>query len=339
MHPKRPNSYGDRSHDSPIKESFSLKRNVKRLIAKSKVFPPTTFTSNPNTTSVYVVQLQETVQADAVKELSSQLQTTSLHIGNGRQVSWLHSKLDKVSQQNHTNLKVSPMLLLQNSNQSNISSMQQKYTHIHGLNANDNILSSKSFLNDTNADISFIGTEPHPTGIVLQRSDYYTIPSLDKLTDFMTNDGKCIVPNFTVGRKGYGNVYFDEPIDVAGLNLDEIVHFHNKVVIIYPDDDNKPPIGEGLNRKARITLYQVWPHDKTLHEPIKNRERFEYNKFLAKLRTINDTQFKEYRPESGSWIFMVQHFSKYSYDDDNIDDDRPQYAFVMLIHASVRHKM
>lgn len=49
----------------------------------------------------------------------------------------------------------------------------------------------------------------------------------------MTADGKSIVPNFTVGRKAYGNVCFGEPIDISGLNLDELVHFRKEVIIYH----------------------------------------------------------------------------------------------------------
>lgn len=45
---------------------------------------------------------------------------------------------------------------------------------------------------------------------------------MDDLTSYLSEDGTCMVPNFTIGREGYGNVYFNESIDVAGLNLDEI---------------------------------------------------------------------------------------------------------------------
>lgn len=51
---------------------------------------------------------------------------------------------------------------------------------------------------------------------------YYTIPSLESLIDYIADDGSCIVPNLTVGRRGYGSVYYDAEIDVAGLNLDEL---------------------------------------------------------------------------------------------------------------------
>jgi len=60
---------------------------------------------------------------------------------------------------------------------------------------------------------------------------YYTIPSLDKLGDFVC-DETCIVPNFTVGREGYGNVYFPDSFDIYGLNLDEIGKLHKHIILI-----------------------------------------------------------------------------------------------------------
>ncbi len=63
---------------------------------------------------------------------------------------------------------------------------------------------------------------PHPTGIVLNRPGYFTIPALDELTDMMEENGSCPVENFVLGREGYGNVFFPGVTDVANLNLDEI---------------------------------------------------------------------------------------------------------------------
>lgn len=139
-------------------------------------------------------------------------------------------------------------------------------------------------------------------------------------------------------------MYFDEPIDIAGLNLDQlgelirniimytptifyflffIVHFRHKEVVIYTDDENKPPVGTELNRKAQITLDQVWPHDKTLHEPIKDKDRLEAIDYEGKLRRVcdkHDMRFIEYRPETGSWVFRVNHFSKYGLLDSDEED-------------------
>lgn len=49
---------------------------------------------------------------------------------------------------------------------------------------------------------------------------------------------------------GYGSIFFPGEVNVTGLNLDEIIHFRRKEVIVYPDDKNKPLEGEGLNRCA-----------------------------------------------------------------------------------------
>ncbi|KAK0182886.1 hypothetical protein PV327_000973 [Microctonus hyperodae] len=165
--------------------------------------------------------------------------------------------------------------------------------------------------------------EPNAAKITLRRNGYYTIPSLDQLDKYVRGE-TCIVPNFTVGRNGYGNVYFPDSFDIYGLNLDEIVHFRNKEVIIYPDDEKKPPVGEGLNRRAQVTLDRVWPHDKNLHEPITDPHRLAAMDYEGKLRRVSakhDTKFLEYRPETGSWVFKVDHFSKYGLSDSDDDDD------------------
>ena len=66
------------------------------------------------------------------------------------------------------------------------------------------------------------------------------------------SSGSCLVENFTVGRTGYGNIFFPGVTNVAGLNLDEIVFIRHKEVIVYPDDGKKPRLGEGLNRRAQV---------------------------------------------------------------------------------------
>ncbi|KOX79242.1 Nuclear pore complex protein Nup98-Nup96 [Melipona quadrifasciata] len=165
--------------------------------------------------------------------------------------------------------------------------------------------------------------KPNAAKVTLKRAGYYTIPPLDKLDEYVCGE-TCIVRNFTVGREDYGNVYFPESFDIYGLNLDEIVHFRHKEVVIYPDDEKKPPVGEGLNRKAQVTLDQVWPYDKTLHKPIADPRRLAAMDYEEKLRRVSakhDTRFLEYRPETGSWVFKVDHFSKYGLSDSDEEDN------------------
>ncbi|KAF7206744.1 nuclear pore complex protein Nup98-Nup96 isoform X2 [Nothobranchius furzeri] len=183
---------------------------------------------------------------------------------------------------------------------------------------------------------------PHPAGVVLKRVGYYTIPSLEDLTDMMDESGQCVVENFTVGRKGYGSVFFPGEINLTGLNLDEIVHFRRKEVIVYPDDKSKPPEGEGLNRRAEVTLDGVWPIDKTTCMQIRSSERLtdmNYEGRLEKASRKQGARFLEYRPETGSWVFEVAHFSKYGLQDSDEDEDvppktEPKKLKTMSPHAS-----
>ncbi|KAM3955014.1 nuclear pore complex protein Nup98-Nup96-like, partial [Aphomia sociella] len=165
---------------------------------------------------------------------------------------------------------------------------------------------------------------PHPAGVKLTRPGYYTIPSLDEITGYLRPDGSCVVPHLTIGRKNYGNVYYDCEIDVAGLDIDALVHFLNKEVIVYPEDADKPPVGEGLNRRAIVTLDRIWPRDKTEKRAITDPDRLLKMDYEGKLRRVcdkHDTKFIEYRPQTGSWVFRVEHFSKYGLTDSDEEDD------------------
>uniref|UniRef100_A0A8C9Y5R3 Nuclear pore complex protein Nup98-Nup96 n=1 Tax=Sander lucioperca TaxID=283035 RepID=A0A8C9Y5R3_SANLU len=167
------------------------------------------------------------------------------------------------------------------------------------------------------------------SGIVLNRVGYYTIPSMEDLAEMVDENGKCVVDNFTIGRKGYGSIFFPGEVNVTGLNLDEIVHFRRKEVIVYPDDKTKPPQGEGLNRRAEVTLDGVWPNDKTACTQIRSPERLtemNYEGRLEKASRKQGARFLEYRTETGSWVFEVAHFSKYGLQDSDEEDDVPPKA-------------
>ncbi|XP_028322380.1 nuclear pore complex protein Nup98-Nup96 isoform X2 [Gouania willdenowi] len=165
---------------------------------------------------------------------------------------------------------------------------------------------------------------PHPAGVVLTRVGYYTIPSMDDLAEVVDENGECVVENFTIGRKGYGSIFFPGKVNVTNLNLDHIVHFRRKEVVVYPDDGPKPAQGEGLNRRAEVTLDGVWPNDKTSCSQIRSPERLSdinYEARLEKACRKQGARFLDYRPETGSWVFEVTHFSKYGLQDSDEDED------------------
>ncbi|XP_054829364.1 nuclear pore complex protein Nup98-Nup96 isoform X2 [Eublepharis macularius] len=166
--------------------------------------------------------------------------------------------------------------------------------------------------------------QAHPAGICLTRVGYYTIPPMEELAKMTNDKGECVVTDFTIGRKGYGSIYFEGEVSLTDLDLDEIVHIRRKEVIVYPDDELKPPVGEGLNRRAEVTLDGVWPTDKTSRGLIKSPERLAEMNYEGRLEAVSrkqGAQFKEYRPETGSWVFKVAHFSKYGLQDSDEEEE------------------
>lgn len=165
--------------------------------------------------------------------------------------------------------------------------------------------------------------KPHPAGIKLTRSGYFTLPPLDVLAEMLDSDGQCLVENFTVGRYGYGNVCFLGVTDVAGIDLDSVVFILRKQIEVYPEGTQKPPQGQELNKPAIITLDCVWPVDKTTREVIKSSERLQamgWADYLERQCVKMESTFVEYRPETGSWVFKVKHFSKYGLQEDDEEE-------------------
>lgn len=49
---------------------------------------------------------------------------------------------------------------------------------------------------------------------------------MNELAELVDQDGSCFVDGFTIGRYDYGNVYFSDRFNVAGLDLDSIGKKH-----------------------------------------------------------------------------------------------------------------
>ncbi|CAG9539116.1 unnamed protein product [Cercopithifilaria johnstoni] len=176
----------------------------------------------------------------------------------------------------------------------------------------------------------------HPAGIILTRRDYECEPSLEELAEMaLKNNGVChIESGFTIRRLAFGSVFWPGPFDLRDVNLDKVVHFRQHEVIVYPDDNSKPPLGQELNRFAEVSLDRVWPRDKKTREYITDPLRLEEMGYRAKLERASlkmGAKFKDYRPETGTWVFTVPHFTKYGLteDDDNdmLDETELKTAF------------
>jgi nuclear pore complex protein Nup98-Nup96 len=86
------------------------------------------------------------------------------------------------------------------------------------------------------------------------------------------------------------------------------VHFRHKEVVVYPENLDKPALGQGLNVPAEIALERVWPIDKTTGDPIKygpKLQEMNYEGVLRKACLRLDADFVSYNPDRGVWIFRV----------------------------------
>ncbi|CAK5111642.1 unnamed protein product [Meloidogyne enterolobii] len=160
----------------------------------------------------------------------------------------------------------------------------------------------------------------------LSRPEYYSNPLIEDLEALFDSKGICkIEGGLTIGRLGYGSVFWRGPIELQEpLDLDEIVHFRNKEVVVYPDESKKPEIGRGLNKPAEVSLENVWPIDPKTKMPIKDTDELIRMNFKGKLERLcarMDAHFVDYQPSRGVWIFQVEHFSKYGFHDEDDDED------------------
>ncbi|RDD45950.1 Nuclear pore complex protein Nup98-Nup96 [Trichoplax sp. H2] len=164
------------------------------------------------------------------------------------------------------------------------------------------------------------------TLVQLSKEGYYTIPHIDEINEIARTKERVILPTFTVGREGFGSVYYDTPTDVTGLDLDDIVEFRFQEVSIYPDESLKPPNGTRLNKPAIVTLLAVWPGDKKNRDPIIDPKRLQLMGYAKRLRRITSRMgatFIDYKPDNGAWQFRVEHFSKYGLKTDEDEDSSP----------------
>ncbi|KAJ0988358.1 hypothetical protein J5N97_006714 [Dioscorea zingiberensis] len=156
-----------------------------------------------------------------------------------------------------------------------------------------------------------------PSLPTLYSSDYFIEPCIDELAAREAiSPGYCSrVPDFVVGRLGYGHIKFLEATDVRWLDLDHIVKFERHSVVVYEDEKtDKPPVGHGLNKAAEVTL--------VLHLKSVNLQGLETGELISKLKRSTDRQgacFISFDTSTGEWKFLVHHFSRFGLDDDEDD--------------------
>ncbi|KAL4003183.1 Nucleoporin autopeptidase family protein [Acanthocheilonema viteae] len=209
---------------------------------------------------------------------------------------------------------------------------------VQGESINNSLsVTNNNVANSSSENVALHGV--HPAGIILTRRDYECEPSLEELAEMtLKNNGVChIESGFTIRRLAFGSVFWPGPFDLHNVNLDKVVHFRQHEVIVYPDDNSKPPVGQELNRFAEVSLDRVWPRDKKTREYITDPLRLEEMGYRAKLERASlkmGAKFKDYRPETGTWVFTVPHFTKYGLTEDDDNDMLDEVQLKMAFKAS-----
>ncbi|RZC90485.1 hypothetical protein C5167_029618 [Papaver somniferum] len=146
---------------------------------------------------------------------------------------------------------------------------------------------------------------------ILCCSDYYTEPRIQELAaKERAEPGFCgRVKDFIVGRIGFGSIKFAGETDVRKLDLESLVQFNNREVIVYLDDSKKPPVGQGLNKAAVVTLLNIKCFDnKTGQQCMEGVKVEKYKEMLIQKALDQGAEFVSYDPINGEWKFRVNHF-------------------------------
>ncbi|KAL3515830.1 hypothetical protein ACH5RR_022732 [Cinchona calisaya] len=167
---------------------------------------------------------------------------------------------------------------------------------------------------DENGEVAAdVGRNPDIAAILpkIQSVDYYTKPTIEELAaSERAVPGFCgRVKDFVVGRQGYGSMKFLGETDVRGIDLESLIQFNHREVIMYMDASKKPPLGQGLNRPAEVTLLNVQCIDKNTGKSYADGPKVEkYREMLKNKAAELGAEMVSYDPIQGEWTFKVQHF-------------------------------
>ncbi|CAH9106522.1 unnamed protein product [Cuscuta europaea] len=157
----------------------------------------------------------------------------------------------------------------------------------------------------------------------LRHPDYYTEPRIQELAaKERAEPGFCRhVKDFVVGRHGFGSIRFIGETDVRRLDLESIIQFNNREVIVYMDETKKPPVGQGLNKQAEVTLLNIKCFDKKTGQNYTDGPRVDkYKEMLKRKAEDQGAEFVSFDASKGEWKFKVKHFSKYWLGDDEDEE-------------------
>ena len=133
-----------------------------------------------------------------------------------------------------------------------------------------------------------------PVAPRLTKEGMTTSPPLGVL-QAMTDKQLSELPEFTVTHATFGSATWTGPVDVRGLDLDLVVRIARGQIDVYPPGcPKRPPIGQGLNRRAVLVL---------LCCPASRRSR------IDEMCALIDAELVESSERDGRVVLSREHFN------------------------------
>lgn len=151
----------------------------------------------------------------------------------------------------------------------------------------------------------------NPACPILSNPQISTVPELSQLQR-MSSEDLAQVDGFAIRSAQFGEIEWPGLTDVRHLNLDEILQFSESEVVVYPDEcpNNKPEVGQGLNKRAILRLSHIYPSETTRKADDEDADAATAA-FVERLkkRTVDlRALFLGYEADGGVWKFEVEHF-------------------------------
>lgn len=154
---------------------------------------------------------------------------------------------------------------------------------------------------------------------VVEIGEYWSKPSIKELKS-MPRAQLSQVSKFVVGRAGTGRIEFST-CDLTDTELDDIpgriVKLEYRSATVYPTTIVKPPRGKGLNVPSTIYLENVLPKNPANRKAIMVGKQPNLDRFVNTLKSVANTKLKSFDEKTGFWIFTVEHFTTYGFEEDD----------------------
>ena len=142
---------------------------------------------------------------------------------------------------------------------------------------------------------------------LLTKPGYVISPSLAELQT-MSEEELSRVEHVSICVEEVGKVEWEEPVDLRGLDLDKLVCIErvngcSQIEILQPegeDDVVNMKEGEGINHKAKLSFYNVFPKA--------TADKQKFIEFVKRKSESIGTHFVSYDVVTGVWVVRVEHF-------------------------------